>query len=62
MSEWQDIKTIPEGRVVMTKIKDSTGEYNQQALKKAQSGLFFVPDGSMYFHLSAYALARTHAP
>lgn len=49
MSDWNPISTVPERKVVETKIDDELGIRNIQALKKI-GNLWFFPDGSMYVY------------
>lgn len=51
MSEWQPVETMPEGKILLTKIHDHKGERNVQRLVR-QGNLFFIPDRSMYVYFS----------
>lgn len=47
--DWKIIDTAPKNEVVMTKIDDSRGIRNEQALK-LHNDLWFYPDDSMYVY------------
>jgi hypothetical protein len=49
IKDWQRIETAPEGKVLLTKIDDLSGERNVQQLKR-RGRLWFVPDGSTYVY------------
>ncbi len=45
---WKPIATCPEGKLVMTRIKDADGERNVQPLRK-QGRLFYAGDVYVYY-------------
>ena len=46
---WMNAASAPEGKVVLTKIHDLSGERNVHRLKRS-GNLWFVPDGSTYVY------------
>lgn len=49
MSEWQNIDTAPDGKVVRTKIDDERGARNETTLKRI-GRLWYVPSGEVYVY------------